>query len=116
MRVYTGGRRAEELRVGFARGITVTAPTDLQTELAAAWADLEKAQQRFKELRRQTPPETVPDYELRGTDGVVRLSEMFGAKSDLILIHNMGAGCPYCTMWADGFNACFITWRTDRPS
>ena len=92
------------MRVGVAGGITVTAPTDLQTELAAAWADLEKAQQRFKELRRQTPPETVQNYELRGTDGVVRLSELFGAKSDLILIHNMGAGCPYCTMWADGFN------------
>jgi predicted dithiol-disulfide oxidoreductase (DUF899 family) len=22
----------------------------------------------------------------------------------LILIHNMGSGCPYCTMWADEFN------------
>ena len=29
---------------------------------------------------------------------------MFGDKSDLILIHNMGSECPYCTMWADGFN------------
>ena len=85
-------------------GRAVTAPTDLQTELAAAWADLEKAQQRFKELRRQAPPEPVQEYELRGPDGVVRLSELFGAKADLILIHNMGAGCPYCTMWADGFN------------
>ena len=82
----------------------MTAPTDLQTELAAAWADLEKAQQRFKELRRQVPAEPVQDYELRGPDGVVRLSDIFGAKADLILIHNMGAGCPYCTMWADGFN------------
>ena len=82
----------------------MTAQTDLQAELAAAWTDLQKAQQRLKELRSQVPPESVQDYELRGPDGPVRLSETFGDKPDLILIHNMGSGCPYCTMWADGFN------------
>ena len=82
----------------------MTVPTDLQEELAAAWADLEKAQQRLKDMRRRVPSEPVQDYELRGPDGVIRLSETFGDKSDLILIHNMGSGCPYCTMWADGFN------------
>jgi predicted dithiol-disulfide oxidoreductase (DUF899 family) len=25
-----------------------------------------------------------------------------GTKDDLIVIHNMGSGCKYCTMWADG--------------
>ena len=82
----------------------MTVPTDLQEELAAAWADLEKAQQRLKEVRRRVPSEPVRDYELHGPDGPIRLSEVFGDKSDLILIHNMGSGCPYCTMWADGFN------------
>jgi predicted dithiol-disulfide oxidoreductase (DUF899 family) len=82
----------------------VTIPTDLQEELSEAWADLEKAQQRLTEVRRRVPPEPVQDYELRGPDGPTRLSETFGDKSDLILIHNMGSGCPYCTMWADGFN------------
>ena len=82
----------------------MTVPTDRQEELAAAWADLEKAQQRLKDVRRRVPSEPVQDYELRGPDGLGKLSELFGAKSDLILIHNMGSGCPYCTMWADGFN------------
>ena len=82
----------------------MTVPTDLQEELSAAWADLEKAQQRLKEIRRRVPSEPVQDYELSGPDGVIKLSEVFGDKSDLILIHNMGSGCPYCTMWADGFN------------
>ena len=77
---------------------------DMQAELAAAWADLEKAQQRIKEIRRRVPSEPVQDYQLRGPDGAISLSELFGDKSDLILIHNMGTGCPYCTMWADGFN------------
>ena len=82
----------------------MTVPTDLQEELSAAWADLEKAQQRLKKIRRRVPSEPVPDYDLHGPDGPVRLSKVFGDKSDLILIHNMGTGCPYCTMWADGFN------------
>ena len=82
----------------------MTVPTDLQEELAAAWSDLEKAQQRLKDVRRRVPSEPVQDYELRGPAGAATLSELFGDKSDLILIHNMGTGCPYCTMWADGFN------------
>ena len=82
----------------------MTIVNDVQAELAAAWADLEKAQQRLKEVRRRVPSEPVQDYQLRGPDGPISLAELFGDKSDLILIHNMGTGCPYCTMWADGFN------------
>jgi len=82
----------------------MTTVNDAQAELAAAWADLEKAQQRLKEVRRRVPSEPVQDYRLRGPDGTISLAELFGDKSDLILIHNMGAGCPCCTMWADGFN------------
>ena len=37
----------------------------------------------------------------------MRLSELFGDKDTLFVIHNMGSGCPYCTLWADGFNGVF---------
>lgn len=67
----------------------------------------------------------VQDYELIGADGApVRLSELFGAKDDLIVVHNMGAGCAYCTTWADGFNgvlqhledrASFVVVSPDAP-
>jgi predicted dithiol-disulfide oxidoreductase (DUF899 family) len=36
--------------------------------------------------------------------GPVRLSELFGDKEDLLLMHNMGKSCNYCTLWADGFS------------
>ncbi len=49
--------------------------------------------------------EVVPDYEFQTIEGTVRLSEMFGEKEGLYLIHNMGQGCRYCTLWADGVNA-----------
>lgn len=82
----------------------MTADAVGEAQLAEAMADLERAKQRLVELRRRLPVEPVADYELAGPEGSVRLSAMFGGKSDLILIHNMGAGCPYCTMWADEFN------------
>ena len=102
----------------------MTALANIETQLSAAYEDLEKAKQKLVELRRQLPPEPVEDYELTGPDGGVRLSAMFGDKSDLILIHNMGSGCPYCTMWADEFNgvlhhlesrAAFVVVSPDSP-
>ncbi len=82
----------------------MTTTQDLQAEYAEAWANLEEAKRKMVELSRRIGPERVQDYELQGREGGVRLSEMFGDKQDLILIHNMGSECPYCTMWADGFN------------
>ena len=102
----------------------MTADAVAETQLAEALADLEQARQRVAELRRQLPAEPVADYDLAGPDGNTKLSAMFGDKTDLILIHNMGAGCPYCTMWADGFNgvlhhlesrAAFVVVSPDAP-
>lgn len=56
------------------------------------------------ELWRKRPSEPVKDYSFRTVDGPVTLSSLFGDKSDLLVIHNMGAGCTYCTLWADGLN------------
>jgi predicted dithiol-disulfide oxidoreductase (DUF899 family) len=62
---------------------------------------------KMREAKRAAEPEAVPDYVFTNTDGSVRLSGLFGDKSDLIVIHNMGASCPFCTMWADGFNGIY---------
>ena len=49
--------------------------------------------------------QTVKDYNLLDHKGrKIKFSSLFGKKEDLILIHNMGKACTYCTMWADGFN------------
>jgi predicted dithiol-disulfide oxidoreductase (DUF899 family) len=29
---------------------------------------------------------------------------MFGDRKELMLVHNMGKSCPYCTLWADEMN------------
>lgn len=44
------------------------------------------------------------DYEFLRFDGTpVKLSELFGEADHLVVIHNMGRKCNYCTLWADGF-------------
>ena len=65
---------------------------------------LVRQNEKLAAMKRQLPPEEVKDYFLAGPDGRVRLSELFRGKKDLVIIHNMGRSCRYCTMWADGFN------------
>jgi len=61
--------------------------------------------QKLHGLLKALPPENVEDYPLRGPGGEeVRLSALFGDKQDLIVIHNMGSSCPYCTIWEDSFS------------
>jgi predicted dithiol-disulfide oxidoreductase (DUF899 family) len=86
-------------------------------------AQLGEYRHRIAELRRQmrevraaAEPEEVPDYVFRNSAGSVRLSELFGEKPDLIVIHNMGTSCPNCTLWADGSTASMTISRTVRSS
>lgn len=47
----------------------------------------------------------VEDFPLYTTAGKkIHLSDLFGKHDELIVIQNMGRSCPYCTLWADGFN------------
>ena len=67
----------------------------------------------------------VEDYVLKDRDGKdIKLSEMFGEKENLFVIHNMGKSCSYCTLWADGFSgvtyfmekkAAFVIVSPDAP-
>ena len=59
---------------------------------------------KLNELRKASAGDEVRDYEFSTIDGATSLLNMFGDKQQLLLIHNMGQGCRYCTLWADGFN------------
>jgi predicted dithiol-disulfide oxidoreductase (DUF899 family) len=47
----------------------------------------------------------VKNYEFETLEGSVSLLELFAGKSKLFAIHNMGQGCRYCALWADGINS-----------
>jgi len=68
-------------------------------------AEIEARYNELSELRAKDEPLPLKDYDFTGPDGKnVRLSKLFGPHDSLILVHNMGRQCPYCTIWADGFS------------
>lgn len=93
--------------------------------MAELFKEIVAKQQQLRTLQKQKARRDVPDYELTGRNGEkVKLSALFGNKRDLIVVHNMGTSCPYCTLWADGFNgvlphledrAAFILVSPDDP-
>lgn len=60
--------------------------------------------QKLASLRRAEGDVAVEDYTFRTGDGEISLSGLFGSHEQLLVIHNMGQGCRYCTLWADGIN------------
>jgi len=107
----------------------VTAPSKLSNPLKALQAaeqELKSAREKVTALRKKLDNKLVPDYTLKDPDGhSVSLSSLFGTKDDLIIIHNMGKSCAYCTLWADGLTgfkkhlenrAGFALVSHDRPS
>ena len=78
-----------------------------QTEIERLELELVERGERLAEMKRRQPREAVQDYTLAGWNGPVQLSELFAGKPDLIVVHNMGRGCRYCTLWADGFNGVY---------
>ncbi|MGH6956755.1 MAG: DUF899 family protein, partial [Caulobacteraceae bacterium] len=80
---------------------------ETRTQLQEKRKQIETLQTEMRGIQAEVEPEAVRDYVLTGWDGPVRLSELFAGKRDLIVIHNMGRGCPACTMWADGFNGVY---------
>lgn len=63
--------------------------------------------QRLHELYKQRPatqPAPIDHYAFETCDGSVSLLDLFGAHERMLVIHNMGQGCRYCTLWGDGFN------------
>jgi len=46
----------------------------------------------------------IRNYQFETLNGKTDLSSLFADKKLLLVIHNMGQACRYCTLWADGFN------------
>lgn len=58
----------------------------------------------LNKLRTANPGEEVRNYTFATQTGETSLLDLFGDRDKLLMIHNMGQGCRYCTLWADGFN------------
>ncbi|HET6552012.1 MAG TPA: DUF899 family protein [Dyella sp.] len=99
--------------------------TDVNGKLADYRRQISDIREKMRETIATVEPEKVQDYAFATIDGKVSLSELFGDREDLIVIHNMGVTCSYCTLWADGYNglhqhvvrrAGFAVTSPDRPA
>jgi predicted dithiol-disulfide oxidoreductase (DUF899 family) len=97
--------------------------TDQEARVRELREQISQLQRELMEMRRATPV-TVPNYAFETIQGTVTMKELFGSHRDLILIHNMGKDCRYCTLWADGLNghapelqsrAAFVLLSADTP-
>jgi predicted dithiol-disulfide oxidoreductase (DUF899 family) len=59
---------------------------------------------KLNELRGANEGVEVRNYAFDSLSGPTTLLDLFGHQKKLLLIHNMGQGCRYCTLWADGLN------------
>lgn len=92
--------------------------------LAGYRQQIGELRKKMRDLQQTREPQEVEDYTLGSLDGGVQLSALFGDHDHLFVIHNMGAACPSCTLWADGFNgilphledrAAFVVCSPDTP-
>lgn len=99
--------------------------SEASEKLAAYRKNIAEIRDRMRATLAETEPEEVPDYEFPVLEGNRRLSDLFGDKPELFMIHNMGRRCRYCTLWADGFNgvyhhladrASFVVSSPDSPA
>ena len=78
--------------------------SDSQAEIENLSAQIFELTTRLHQLQKGNSGSTIPNYPFETQNGQITLLELFGDQDTLMLIHNMGQGCRWCTVWADGFN------------
>jgi len=74
------------------------------TAIQSLEQEIMKMTEKLAGLKKAAPLLEVKNYPLRDLNGDTSLQELFAGKDKLFVIHNMGQGCRYCTLWADGLN------------
>ena len=76
----------------------------MSTEITELEGQIFELTKELAALRLKNPGSEVKNYSFKTLTGEVSLLELFGDHDKLLVIHNMGQGCRYCTLWADGLN------------
>ncbi|MFN8285914.1 MAG: DUF899 family protein [Chitinophagales bacterium] len=89
----------------------------LYTDIEALQKEIDKKREQILALRAKLELEPVNDYTLKDRNGKeVLLSSLFDERNELLVIHNMGKKCAYCTLWADGFNGFALPLADRMPT
>lgn len=94
-------------------------------EIVAIQKRITELKEELSRLRRLRAPEPIRDYELTIATGErATLTQLFEGHREMLVVHNMGKRCAYCTLWADGLSgltdhlsdrAAFILTTPDEP-
>ena len=76
----------------------------MSAEITRLESQIFELTKQLAELRVQNPGSEVRNYTFDTLNGSISLLELFGGQDTLLVIHNMGQGCRYCTLWGDGLN------------
>jgi len=76
----------------------------MSNEITNIEQQIYKLNAKLTELRKVSAPVKVLNYTFKTLGAEITLLELFGENDKLLMIHNMGQGCRYCMLWADGFN------------
>jgi predicted dithiol-disulfide oxidoreductase (DUF899 family)/predicted enzyme related to lactoylglutathione lyase len=80
----------------------------IQNEINKLEQEILEKKKRLAQLRKSVPEQKVENYQFVTSGGQeISLLDCFRDKNELIVVHNMGRSCSYCTMWADGFNGVY---------
>lgn len=81
----------------------------LYKQIDALQMEIEQKRKSILKLRSEMQLEPIADYALKDWNGNdVQLSSLLDERDELLVIHNMGKRCLYCTLWADGFNGSVL--------
>lgn len=91
--------------------------TELEEKITKLEKEIREKNKQLIDLRRQLAgsEKIKPYYFFDHLKQEHSLLELFDGRQELIMIHNMGKSCSYCTLWADGFNG-FAHHLNDRAS
>lgn len=73
-------------------------------EIESLEAEILGLTEKLARLRSANPGDEVTNYSFDTLNGPTTLRDLFAGRDKLLVIHNMGQGCRYCTLWADGLN------------
>lgn len=92
--------------------IMTNTPTD---KLQTLFQNLAKAKSEVLAAAKEAYAGPVSNnYTFQTPSGPATLLDLFQSHNDLLIIHNMGKRCNYCSLWADGLSSLtkHITQRT----
>jgi predicted dithiol-disulfide oxidoreductase (DUF899 family) len=80
---------------------------DATRRLADFRQQITRIRRQMRRVQAAIEPQVVSDYRFATLEGNTRLSQLFGRRRSLFVVMNMGSSCPYCTLWADGYNGIY---------